>query len=142
MRPVSKKTNPMSKSTEQTNESTLNGAPEAAAVMPASRPLVAERKLPDGSEGDRSEEITEPAVAAPTKILDPRPKIQMAGDGRLISQVATELGQILAPAGIYCYAEEAAIYDRRTKTLYAVKPAKFRTWVEEHIIPIKLKETG
>jgi hypothetical protein len=82
------------------------------------------------------------AEAGREKFLDQRPKVQLSGDGRLTSEVATELGQILAPYNVYKYQDEAHIGDEGSKTLNPIKPAKFRTWIEEYVIPIKMQDGG
>jgi hypothetical protein len=47
--------------------------------------------------------------AEPIKPVDPRPKIELAGPGRPMSALATELGQLLASVGIYNYAGQAGM---------------------------------
>lgn len=88
------------------------------------------------------EGVVKAAEKGSGKILDPRPKLQLSGDGRLTSEVATELGQVLAPYAIYKYQEEAHIGDARAKILSPIKAAKFRTLIEDYIIPVKMQDGG
>lgn len=74
--------------------------------------------------------------------LDQRPRIKLPGDGRMIGDLATELGQVLAPSGIYKYRGCAAVYDERDQCLEAIKPGRFRTWIERYVIPFKANEDG
>ena len=80
--------------------------------------------------------------APPTKPLDPRPRIELPGDGRMISELGTELGQVLAPCGLYSHAGQAAIYDEETQTLAPIKSALFRTWIEDFVITFKNTKEG
>ena len=73
---------------------------------------------------------------------DPRPKIVLPGKDRLLSDVAAELGHILARENIYRYAGQAAVYDEKSKTLGEAKAAPFRLWSERFIIPIKKEKKG
>ncbi len=74
--------------------------------------------------------------------LDPRPQIELSKPGRLVSDVATELGQVLANCGIYNHAGGPAVYDADQKRLIEIKSAKFRTWIEKSVIPIKESSEG
>ncbi|MGB8355154.1 MAG: hypothetical protein WCD79_14750 [Chthoniobacteraceae bacterium] len=113
----------------------------APVVQIDSLPKTSPAASPDkaGSSDGRTEAIK---IDAPTKQLDPRPKIQLAGDGRTISELAMELGQVLSTCGIYFYAGQAAVYDEKTKTLDPIKPAKFRTWAEKSVITFKDGKEG
>ena len=68
--------------------------------------------------------------------------MELPGPGRTISTVSMELGQVLAPCGIYNYAGGVAVYANSSKTLDPIKPAKFRTWSEKFIIPVKAGDKG
>jgi hypothetical protein len=85
---------------------------------------------------------SEDGAAAPDNILDRRARIELPGPGRMISNFATELGQALAQHGIYRYAGQAAIYDEKTKTLATAKAQKFRTWMENFVLPFIMTEDG
>ena len=73
---------------------------------------------------------------------DARPKIVLPGKDRLLSDVAAELGHLLARENIYRHAGQAAVYDDKNKTLGPAKPAPFRSWVERFIIPVKREKKG
>ena len=73
---------------------------------------------------------------------DPRPRIILPGKDRLLSDVAADLGHILARESIYRYAGQAAVYDEKNKTLEPCKPAPFRSLVERFIIPVKQEKKG
>ena len=85
--------------------------------------------------------IVEATVQIPVdKPQDPLPRIIITGPDRTISQVALEVGQILAPCGIYLFGGEPAILDPATQALVPVKPGVFRTWLRA-VLKIYLKQT-
>jgi hypothetical protein len=102
-------------------------------LMPAKAETDAESNKHDAEGGQEN---------PPAKILDPRPRIELPGPGRLISNVAAELAQVLASCGIYCHAKAAVVYDRESKALTALTPGVFRTQIEEHVIPLKVGPSG
>ena len=73
---------------------------------------------------------------------DPRPKIVLPGKDRLLSDVAAEIGHVLAGENIYRHAGQAAVYDEKSKTLVEAKAAPFRSWVERFVIPIRREKKG
>ena len=73
---------------------------------------------------------------------DPRPKIVLPGKDRLLSDVAAEIGHVLAGENIYRHAGQAAVYDEKSKTLVEAKAAPFRSWVERFVIPVKREKKG
>lgn len=82
--------------------------------------------------------IVEATVQIPVdKPQDPLPRIIITGPDRTISQVALEIGQILASCGIYLFGGEPAILDPATQALVPVKPGVFRTWLEQYLVPLK-----
>ncbi len=82
------------------------------------------------------------ADSSPQKIVDPRPKIPLSGPGRLISDLSKELGQVLAPHGIYSLSGMAVVYNRKSRALEPLTPVRFRSLTENYVIPIKVTPKG
>ena len=74
--------------------------------------------------------------------IDPRPRIELPGEGQLVSDVASKYGNVLAAYDIYDFAGGAALYEPKRKTLEPISPAWFRTLSENYIRPFKVKATG
>jgi hypothetical protein len=68
---------------------------------------------------------------AESKPADPRPRILVPGDDRLVSDVAKELGERLQGT-LYIHGDEVVI--PRHGLLHPVSPAFFRTLVERHLV--------
>ena len=65
-------------------------------------------------------------------INDPRPKLRLPGDDRLVSDVGRELGGYLQAKDIFYRIGEVVILDG--ETLKPVDPQTFRSWIETHVI--------
>lgn len=66
-------------------------------------------------------------------LTDPRPRIQLPGYDRLLSDFASDLGKILADKPMYRHGTEAVRVDRDGR-MVAVKPDALRTWVEQFAV--------
>jgi len=64
-------------------------------------------------------------------IEDPRPKVRLRGDNRLLSDVATELGPHLS--GVL-YIHNSEVVEYRDGALHPVSAQRFRTFVETHVV--------
>ena len=99
------------------------------------------------AESDKSPTVDEVPAAAPDsntpmKPLDPRPRIQLPGDGRYLSDFATEVGQVMASSEMYLYAGGPAIYDPKQDAVVEIKPSQFCSWLEKHVRPFKSTKDG
>lgn len=73
-----------------------------------------------------------PTDAMGAALNDPRPKIRLPGDDRLLSDFSSEVGAILSPKEVYIRNGEIVMLDG--SELRLVTPQMFRTLVERHCI--------
>ena len=92
-------------------------------------------------ERDAGDKAIEVQIATAEK-LDPRPRIKLPGDDRLISDFASDAAQVLAANNFYDFGGVVAVYEGKRKTLSPISPAAFRSYSERHFLPIKEKEKG
>ncbi len=82
-------------------------------------------------------------MTQPTTVLDflndPRPKIMLRGDNRLLSDVASELGPHLAKV-LYIHAGE--VVEHRGGLLHSVSAQKLRTLAEQFVLFYKVYNTN
>ena len=83
-----------------------------------------------------------PKPDAAAVLNDPRPKIRLPGDNRLLSDFATELGQLLAGANIFNRGGMVVRPDPTMTKVEPMGPEELRTWVERHLVCFKLKQAG
>ena len=83
--------------------------------------------------GDKAIEVQ----TATAKTLDPRPRIKLPGDDRLISDFASDAAQVLAANNFYDFGGVVAVYEGKRKTLSPISPAAFRSYSERHFLPIE-----
>jgi len=73
---------------------------------------------------------------------DPRPKVQLPGDNRLLSDFAREVGQHLATVELFRRDRYAVLINHRRDGLELMTPDLFRTWVEHHVVGFKVRGVG
>jgi hypothetical protein len=86
-----------------------------------------------GSEQSRETQTKPPSVdrSLPAQLLNgPRPKVQLPGDNRLLSEFAREVGEQLANVDLFRRDTYAVVINRRRDGLELMTPDLFRTWVE------------
>jgi hypothetical protein len=83
--------------------------------------------------------MTQPTTTVLDFLKDPRPKIRLRGDNRLLSDVASELGPHLATV-LYIHAGEVVEY--RDGLLCSVSAQKLRTLAEQFVLFYKVYNTN
>jgi len=103
--------------------------------------------LVDAAYDERSpEELDEKAKAIPNaepsiSTIDGKPALRLPSDGHLVSDFASNLGDLLAGHGIFSRKGSAFTLDHDGQKLELASPAWLRTWVERHVVPYKLNTT-
>lgn len=93
----------------------------------------------DRSPGDSAGGRMTGVDAAPAQPRDSRPQILSSGDGRLTSEVADDHGQVLSKSGFYLWKGDVHHYDDKRRAFELVTPTNYRTLIEDHLIPRKVK---
>ncbi|HTO05202.1 MAG TPA: hypothetical protein VL069_15945, partial [Opitutus sp.] len=75
-----------------------------------------------------------PGNIARSVFADPRPKVQLPGDNRLIADFAAELGDLLRPRGLYRRERLVVTLNEKSDALRVVGEQELRTWVEKYVI--------
>lgn len=65
------------------------------------------------------------------------PALRLPGDGRLLSEFAAELGELLESHAIFNRKEAAFTLDEEGQRLKLAEPGWLRTWVETHVVPFR-----
>lgn len=82
-------------------------------------------------------------MSAEDSILnDPRPKIQLPGDNRLLSDFARDLGKAIRPANIFQRGGMVFTVDQRGDRLVRMTPDMLRTWLEQYAVCYKVRNNG
>ena len=75
-----------------------------------------------------------------TKALkDPRTKVRLPGENRLMSDFAVDLAKVVSEQGLFIRNGELVVL--QNNKLKELKPIQFRTWVEKHAICYRVFET-
>ena len=69
--------------------------------------------------------------------INGKPALLLPGDGRLISDFAEELGELLNGHGIFNRKGAAFTLDHEGQRLKLAEAGWLRTWVESHVVPFK-----
>ena len=69
--------------------------------------------------------------------INEKPALLLPGDGRLISDFADELGELLNGHGIFNRKGAAFTLDHEGQRLKLAEPGWLRTWVETQVVPFK-----
>ena len=69
--------------------------------------------------------------------IDGMPALRLPGDGRLLSEFAAELGELLEIHGIFNRRGAAFTLDEEGQRLKLAEPGWLRTWVETHVVPFR-----
>ena len=80
-----------------------------------------------------------PPVSFSNFIEDPRPKIRLRGDNRLLSDVSSEVGPHLSAA---LYAHNGEVVEYRDGALHPVTAQRFRTLAERHVIFYRVRSAN
>lgn len=75
-----------------------------------------------------------PGNIARSVFNDPRPKVQLPGDNRLIADFAAELGDLLRTRGLFRRERLVVTLNEKGDALRAVGEQELRTWLEKHVI--------
>jgi hypothetical protein len=89
--------------------------------------------LSEDGPGQASWESPEPVP------LNPKPRLRVPGDERLLSVFASELAQHLRAAGIFVQNEKAVIENINRTALEPMTPARFVTWIERWVTCYRIK---
>jgi hypothetical protein len=81
------------------------------------------------------EKAREAKDAAAKLINDPRPKIELPGSNRLLSEFATELAPLLARHGFFAKDRVVVVPNESGNGLDPVTGRIFRTAIERHVVP-------
>ena len=73
----------------------------------------------------------------PLDTINGRPALRLPGDGRLLSEFAAELGELLESHGIFNRRGAAFTLDVEGQRLKLAEPGWLRTWVETHVVPFR-----
>jgi len=73
---------------------------------------------------------------------DPRPKVQLPGDNRIVSEFAREIGKHLANVDLFRRDTYAVTINYRRDGLEIMTPDLFRTWIEKHVVCFKVRVVG
>jgi hypothetical protein len=131
------------------NEWALAGATgdEILAAIQSAQPVVAQEASGASRPSERlaygqSHELNEERDldADRSRAADPRALVRLPGDNWLLSEFAHDLGSAIAPHDIYVRGGMVVIPDIGKGALRVMNPEYFRTWIERHVVPYKLKE--
>src|SRR6185295_8570518 len=73
---------------------------------------------------------------------DKRPKIQLPGDNRLLSDFAGEVGKAVRNADIFTRAGMVVTVNERGDGLQVMTPEALRTWLEQYAVCYKVRNIG
>jgi hypothetical protein len=84
-------------------------------------------------------DVFEPPVDLPGQVArrvlsDPRPKVELPGDNRLLGDFAEEVGQLLRTTGLFRRERTVVTLGERGDCLRPVGEQELRTWVERHLV--------
>lgn len=71
-----------------------------------------------------------------------RPRLQLPGDNRLMSDFAAELGKTLHGVDIFQRGDTVVIPNADATGLIRLEPDTFRTWLETHVVCFRWKDDG
>ncbi len=77
-------------------------------------------------------------MAEPTAIHDSRPKVQLPGNNRLLSDFAKDLGKAICRADIFQRCGEVFIINERGDGLTRMMPDQMRSWLENYAVCYKI----
>lgn len=77
----------------------------------------------------------------PLDTINGKPALRLPGDGRLLSEFAAELGELLGGHGIFNRKAAAFTLDHEGQRLKLAEGGWLRTWVETHVVPYR-ESTG
>jgi hypothetical protein len=80
--------------------------------------------------------------AIPARLNSPLPKVQLPGDGRLLSAFAADCAKILKSCGIYQRGGVAFIVNQQRDGLDVITASMLRTLVEQHLVCYRVKASG
>jgi len=72
----------------------------------------------------------------------PKPKVELPGDDRLLSDFAADLAEILKDHGLYQRGGVAFIVNRQQDGLEVITPQMLRTLVEDHLVCYRIRSVG
>ena len=72
-------------------------------------------------------------------VASPLPLIQLPGLGRVISEFAEELGQLLNPHGLFNRKGSVFYLQSEEQKLVLMSPSAMRTWLEQYALPYKVR---
>ena len=82
------------------------------------------------------------APAAIRPLLDPRPKVQLPGDGRLLSDFAAELGKAISTSPIFQRDGKVFTISTSGDRLVQMTPNALRSWLETVAVCFRVRSTG
>ena len=85
---------------------------------------------------------TADAEAIPAHLNSPLPKVQLPGDGRLLSAFAADCAKILKDCGIYQRGGVAFIVNQQRNGLDVITAPMLRTLAEQHLVCFRVKCSG
>jgi hypothetical protein len=77
----------------------------------------------------------------PLETINGKPALRLPGDGRLLSEFAAELGELLGGHGIFNRKSAAFTLDHEGQRLKLAEGGWLRTWVESQVVPYR-ESTG
>lgn len=77
------------------------------------------------------------AEPQPIETINGKPALRLPGDGRLLSEFAAELGELLDGQDIYNRQGAAFTLDREGQRLKLAEAGWLRTWVESQVVPFR-----
>jgi len=85
-----------------------------------------------------------PPAAAPidARLNSPLPKVQLPGDGRLLSAFAADCAEVLKNCGVYQRGGVAFIVNPQRDGLEVITPALLRTLAEKYLVCFRVKGSG
>lgn len=75
-------------------------------------------------------------------LSDRRPKIELPGDNRLLSDFGSEIGKAIAPENIFVRRGMAVTINDRGDGLTLMTPDTLRSWLEQYAVCFKVRKVG
>ena len=76
------------------------------------------------------------------RLNSPLPKVQLPGDGRLLSAFAADCAEVLKNCDVYQRGGVAFIVNQQLDGLEVIPPSLLRTLVEKYLVCYRLKRSG
>jgi hypothetical protein len=77
-----------------------------------------------------------------SRLNSAKPKVELPGDDRLLSEFATDLAEILKDHGVYQRGGMAFVANRQQDGLEVITPQMLRTLVENHLVCYRIRSVG